>query len=168
MKRIALSLALLLTFAAIPTAQCQPRLIARSAMVKRPLADVYGTLKKYFSQPELSRFQLTSFDLGVSKATLVAKMQNIDAKNWAADAACKVGIAEMIYHLDNGAVTVTVTMQGVGNEATFVSVLADFQGTYSLASASSVVPCISTGVLEQQLLTVAGAQPAPEATATQG
>jgi hypothetical protein len=150
--------AALLLFATSVAAIEQPRLVPRSAHIDRPIKQVFDTLKRYFSDPGLSMFHVVSAE-SVS-GTIVAKRDGIDNENWANWAFCKTGPAEMIYQFNDGAVTVTVKLEPSGKKATFATVTADFQGTYTLGSAENQVACISQGGLEQTILAVAGAKAA--------
>jgi hypothetical protein len=136
----------------------QPRIVPRSAHINQPIEHVFSTLQRYFSDPSLSLFHLVSAEH--ASGTIVATRNGIDDENWTKWAFCKTGPAEMIYQLEDGAVTVTVKLEPSGNSATFATVTADFQGTYGLGSAENKVACISTGTLEQSILSVAGATPA--------
>ena len=65
----------------------------------------------------------------------------------------------MIYKLEDDAVTVTVKLQKPTPHSTFVSVAADFQGTYGLGANQNKVACTSKFVLEDNILAAAGAAP---------
>src|SRR5712692_1425926 len=133
----------------------QPRIVPRSAHVDKSIEVVFNTLKTYFSDPALSMFRLETAD--AAKHTLVATRSGIDTESWTNWAFCKTGVAQMIYKFDDGSAQVTVQLEASGNSATFVTVTADFEGTYKLVSAENKVACISQGGLEQTILTVAGA-----------
>ncbi len=132
----------------------QPRLIPRSEEIARPAADVYASLKKYFSDPALSRYQLVSAD--PTTHTLVAKMSGIDNASWNNWTFCKTGPVEMIYKYEDGRVTVTVKIEETTRKISFATVTADFEGRYVLASNENKIACVSKGGLEEKLLAVAG------------
>ncbi len=143
-------------FAAVSSAQDLPRVIPRRATVDRPPDEAYGTLKQYFTDSSLSQFTLISSD--DKTHTLVAKRSGIATNDWADWAVCETGGEEMVYTFSDGTVMVTAKLEASGKHKTFVSVSADFQGTYSLAlaSKSTELACTSKGVLENSLIAVAG------------
>jgi hypothetical protein len=60
--------------------------------------------------------------------------------------------------LNDGAVTLKIKVEGVGRHTSYVHVDADFEGTYkSLGATQTAQPCVSKGVLEQNILATAGA-----------
>jgi hypothetical protein len=63
----------------------------------------------------------------------------------------------MIYQFSDGTVTVTVHLEKAAKEATYATINADFQATYTLANQQTTVACTSKGALEQALLEIAGA-----------
>ncbi len=132
-----------------------PRLIPRSEKIARPADQVYASLKKYFSDPALSRYQLVSAD--PKTRTLVAKMSGIDNASWNNWTFCKTGPAEMIYSYEDGRATVTVKVEETTKKTSFATVTADFEGTYTLGSNENKIACVSKGGLEENLLAVAGA-----------
>jgi hypothetical protein len=133
----------------------QPRIVPRSQRINRPIEQVFGTLKEYFSDAAMSQFKLVrSNNL---TWTLVAKRSDIDDETWTNWAFCKAPPVAMIYSLKQGDVTVTVHLERSGNNATFTTVTADFQGTYALGANEQDIDCISKGALEQQIMTVASA-----------
>ncbi|MGO9451517.1 MAG: hypothetical protein ACLQDV_10815 [Candidatus Binataceae bacterium] len=131
-----------------------PRIIPRSARIDRPVDQAYGTLKQYFSDASLSGFRLTSSN--EKERTLVATRSGIDGANWNNWAFCKAPPEQMIYQFEEGTVAVTVKLEKSGNQATFATVSADFQGTYGLGSNESTIACTSSGKLEQDIIAVAG------------
>jgi hypothetical protein len=135
----------------------QPRIVPRANEVPTPIDEVFVRLKKYFSDP-MNHFQLVSAD--PKTHTIVAKESGIDSASWNNWAFCKTGPVEMIYKYEDGAATVTVKLEKTTKHSTFVSVAADFQGAYRLASNENKVACESKFVLEDQLLSVAGASSA--------
>ncbi len=157
MKRFAFALAIAavtLASAALADVQ-QPRIVPRAAHIDKPAEEVFSALKRYFSDPSLSMFRLVNAD--PQKLTLIATRDSIDDANWTKWAACQAQPLEMLYKLEDGTVKVTVQLERSGNTKTFASVTADFQGKYGLGSAETTIDCISLGGLEQDILTVAGA-----------
>lgn len=131
----------------------QPRIVPRSQRIERPISQVFGTLKEYFSDAVLSGFTLVRTNN--LTWTLVAKRKVLDTETWTNWAFCKAPPLAMIYSLKEGSVTVTVNLQRSGNNATFATVTADFKGTYSLGANQQEIDCVSKGELENQILTVA-------------
>jgi len=135
-----------------------PRIIPRMQEVQKPTDEVFDTLRKYFTDSRLSRFQLVSADKATR--TLVAKQSGIDGESWSKWAFCQAGPVQMIYQLQDGTVTVTVKLQKGTPHSTFVTVSADFQGTYGLGANQNKVACTSKFALEDNILAAAGAAPA--------
>lgn len=134
-----------------------PRVIPHSAQVNKPPSQVFRTLKTYFADSGLSRFSLVSAD--ENTATIVAKQVGIDSARWREWAACSTDPMHMLYQLTDGAVTVTAKVARGAQDSSFVTVRADFEGAYGLGQDETTIACRSTGALEDNLLTVAGAQP---------
>lgn len=130
-----------------------PRVIPRRATVDRPLDAAYGTLKQYFTDSSLSQFTPVSSD--DKTHTLVATRSGIGPNDWAELAFCTTSPTQMVYNFSDGTAGVTAKLEAAGNK-TFVSVSADFQGTYTLGSNSIQIACVSKGVLEDKLIGVAG------------
>jgi len=134
-----------------------PRVISRSDKVDKPIDQVFGTLKQYLKDSSLSGFSLTSEDK--KTWTLVAIRSDIDGANWEKWAFCKTSPEQMIYRFEGGKVSVIVELQKAGNDATFTTVSADFHGDYGLGSQETTIDCVSKGVLETDLIAVAGGSP---------
>lgn len=147
------TLAALLICASYAFAVEQPRIVPRSQRIGRPIGQVFGTLKEYFSDPVLSGFTLVRTNN--LTWTLVARRTVLDTETWTNWAFCKAPPLAMIYSLKEGGVTVTVNLQRSGNAATFATVTADFKGTYALGANQQEIDCVSKGELENQILTVA-------------
>ncbi|MGH7933279.1 MAG: hypothetical protein ACREQN_08915, partial [Candidatus Binataceae bacterium] len=103
----------------------------------------------------MSRFELSKTN--ETTGTLVAKRDNIDANSWNQWAYCEMSPAHMLDTLRDGAVIVSITARHAGNDSCYVTVKTDFKGTYGLGSSNSTEQCISKGVLENNLLAIAGA-----------
>lgn len=135
-----------------------PRVIPHSAQVQKPPPEVFRTLKTYFSDLGLSKFNLVSAD--EKTATIAARQEGIDFARWRQWAACETDPMHILYQFTDGTVTVTAKVERGGRDHSFVTVTADFQGTYGLAQDETTIACRSLGVLEDAILAVAGAQPA--------
>ncbi|HYB92214.1 MAG TPA: hypothetical protein VEC38_14350 [Candidatus Binataceae bacterium] len=153
MRTTAILTAVFLALATAAIAVEQPRLIPRSARIDRPVEQVFDTLKQYFSGPSLSMFNLVSADR--KNGTIVARRAGIDTAHWTDWAFCEAEPMKMIYKFEDGTATVTVKVEASGNNRTFASVTADFQGTYGLASSENKIACVSKGSLEENILAVA-------------
>ncbi len=159
MKPLYLPILVLLFLATLTPAFAieQPRIVPRANEVPKPIDEVFARLKKYFSDP-MNHFQLVSADPRTH--TIVAKESGIDPASWNNWAFCKTGPVEMIYKYEDGTATVTVKLEKTTKHSTFVSVAADYQGAYRLGSNENKVACQSKFVLEDQILSVAGASSA--------
>jgi hypothetical protein len=149
----ALLSAAILLWATSALAVEQPRIVARSERINRPIEQVFGTLKEYFADSSLSMFKLVR--VNNLTWTLVATRSDIDDETWTNWAFCKAPPIAMIYKLQQGDVTVTVKLERSGNDATFATVTADFKATYALGANEQDIDCISKGAVEQEILTVA-------------
>jgi hypothetical protein len=136
-------------------ASAQPAVIPRSAQTPHDPAQTFATLKRYFSDPAMGMFELES--AGERSHTLVAKRSGIDLQTWGQWAYCKLGPEHLLDSLVDGSVTVNVKVEAAGKTASFVTVRADFEGTYGIGSSETTTQCASNGVLEQNILTAAGA-----------
>lgn len=131
-----------------------PRIIPRMQEVQKPVDEVFATVRKYFTDSQLSRFQLVSADNATH--ILVAKQSGIDDESWSNWAFCQAGPVQMIYRLQDGTVTVTVKLEKATRHSTFATVSANFQGTYGLGANQNKVACLSKFALEDNILAVAG------------
>jgi hypothetical protein len=158
MRRLIAGFSVLVIFALPVFAATEPpRIIPHSAQVPRPLDDVFGTLKRYFSDSSLSQFTLISADK--TTRTLIAKQTGIPPNKWREWSSCEVDPVHIIYQLTDSSVTVTVHLEKGEPHTTFATITADFEGTYGLGSNVETIGCRSTGTLEDSLLAVAGATP---------
>ena len=155
MKRFIVVLALDLLLLSFSRAWAQPAAVPRMAQVPRDSAQTFAALKQYFSSPASNLFHLVSADPGTG--TIVAKRDNIDSQTWGEWAYCKLSPMHLLDTLQDGAATVNVKVEPSGNSS-FVTVNADFEGTYGLADSSDTTQCISNGVLEKDILAAVGAQ----------
>jgi hypothetical protein len=67
---------------------------------------------------------------------------------------------QMMYTLQQGNITVRVTLERESADRTYVTVVPVFEGIYQFAGNRATPQCISNGVLEKDLLRAAGANPA--------
>ena len=132
-----------------------PRIVPRVQEIKKPVGEVFVTLKRYFSDPLASHFQLVSADERTH--TLVARQTATDDLTWRHWAFCETGPVQMIYKLQDGTVTVTVKLDKSTPHSTLASVSADFEGRYALGGNQSTVACTSKFALEDSILAAAGA-----------
>ena len=157
-SRIALALGALLFWSGLAVAQ--PASIPHSGQAPGTTSETYRRLKRYFADAATSQFQLVS--ASEKTRTLVVKRDGIDTENWNAWAYCKLGPEHLLDTLQDGAVTVKIKIEPSPRHASFVTVVADFEGTYGLGNSQSNLQCISKGVLENNILAAAGAQPQPD------
>ena len=158
MRKRALAIFVLLTMLSSSAFAIEtPRIISRSDKVDKPIEQVFGTLKQYFTDSSLSGFRLNTSDQ--KTWTLVATRTDIDGANWNNWAFCKTSPEQMIYRFEGGTVSVTVQLQKAGKDATYTTVSADFHGDYGLGSRETTIDCVSKGNLETDLIAVAGDTP---------
>jgi hypothetical protein len=138
-------------------AMAQPARIPRMAQSPQAPAHVYEVLRNYLADTVRSSFELVSAD--PATRTIVAKRHGIDTQTWGEWAYCKVGPEHLLDTLEDGTVTVTVKIEPSTKQASFISVSADFEATYALGSKESVIQCISNGIVENELLKIAGGAP---------
>jgi hypothetical protein len=90
MKYLSLPITLACLFiASSASAIGQPRIIPGSARIDKPIEELYSTLKRHFSDPTLSHFQLTNAD--EETHTIVATRNGIDMEVWSNWAFCQAG-----------------------------------------------------------------------------
>ncbi|HUO04300.1 MAG TPA: hypothetical protein VMU16_03785 [Candidatus Binataceae bacterium] len=144
-------------------AETHSRLVAQTQVVARPIADVFATLKQYFSDPMISRFQLISANSATH--SLIAKESGIDQDTWSSSAFCVTSPLQMMFGFKDGTVTVTVNLSKTPKvkHSTLVSVTADFKGIYGNKSEQHEMNCLSKGTLEKEVLAAAAAAPTPPA-----
>jgi hypothetical protein len=126
-----------------------------------PAGRLYRALQTQFAGGQLGPWQVVSSD--PKTRTLVVRRNYIDLDNWSNWAYCKVGPLDMLDSLRDGYVTMAIKLEPARG-VTYTSTNADFEGIYGLTpSRGKVVPCISRGVLEDQVLaTIAAENPPPE------
>jgi hypothetical protein len=158
MKHLCLSIIAFLLLATLTptfsTAIDTPRIVPQMNTVNKPIDEVFARLKKYFTDSTKSNFQLIRAD--PKTHTLVAKLSGIGSETWTNWAYCETGPVEMIYKYEDGTVTVTVKLEKTTKNSTFVTVSADFEGSYRLGDRENKVACTSKFALETQILAAAG------------
>jgi hypothetical protein len=154
MKQPALSLVLGAVLLWSASAAAQPAVIPKSGQAPRDASRTFEILRNYFSNPA-HMFTLVSADPASHRA--VAKRRGIDTQEWGEWSYCKLGPEHMIDTLEDGSVIVTVKIDPAGRGASYVTVSADFEGTYGLGSSETTTQCVSKGVLENNILEAAGA-----------
>jgi hypothetical protein len=142
--------------ASVVSAYEPPRIIPHSAPIKKPVADVFKTLKSYFSDTVDSKFVLVNAD--EKAGSLVARQSGIDSARWRQWAACQTDAMHLIYQLTDAMVTLRIQLDKSPHNTTFMTVSADFQGDYGLGQDHTTIECKSTGALEDNILAFAGAQ----------
>ncbi len=134
----------------------QPAVIPRIGQAPRSESETFHKLQGYFSDQAASQFKLVKADSRIR--TIVATRNGIDTATWSEWAYCKMSPTHLMDSLNDGAVTLKIKVEGVGRHTSYVHVDADFEGTYkSLGATPTSQPCVSKGVLEQNILATAGA-----------
>jgi putative hemolysin len=162
-KSIAIiALVMSISFARYAHAQTMaPRLIPKSATVSRSQRAVFASLRNYLTTPGPCTLQRADEKTG----TLVARCQAPDTQTWNRWAYCKVGTMNLLDTLQSSSAIATIKVARSARNSSFVTVTADLNAVYAFSSQTNDVACISNGALENQLMTAAGASPAPEPTA---
>jgi hypothetical protein len=138
-----------------------PQQITHHGTSPIPAGRLYRALKTQFAGGWLGPYQVVSSD--PKTRTLVVRRNYIDLGNWSNWAYCKVGPLDMLDSLRDGYVTMAIKLEPARG-VTYTSTTADFEGIYGLTpSTGKVVPCLSRGVLEDEVLaTIAAENPPPE------
>ncbi|MBF6567326.1 MAG: hypothetical protein IVW54_00450 [Candidatus Binataceae bacterium] len=136
-----------------------PASVSVSATVNRPYHQVFGTLKNYFASPDA----MTLVSADEKTGTIVAHRNSVETATWNRWAYCKVGAMGLLDNLQSSSADLTIKLTHAGAGSTLVTVTANYHAVYSFASQTDNVACTSTGALEREILTVAGAKlpPAP-------
>jgi hypothetical protein len=144
-----------------PAVLAQPPLqITHHGTSPIPAGRLYHALKTQFTGGWLGPYQVVSSD--PKTRTLVVRRNGIDLDSWSKWAYCKVGPLDMLDSLRDGTVTMAIKLEPARG-VTYTSTTADFEGVYGLTSTGKVVPCISTGVFEDNVLaTIDAEKPPPE------
>ncbi len=133
----------------------EPLSIARTAVVQRAESQVFETLKSDLSTGRAGLLELKSANQ--ASGTLAAARDHVDSITWRKWAYCKLGPLDMFDSLQDGRVSLRVNLAAQGKTSTRVRAGADFTGVYRGFSAAKTVRCVSLGVLEQEVLRLAGA-----------
>jgi hypothetical protein len=134
----------------------QPTVIPRISRAPHDADRTYDIAKNYLSDPSHGLFTIVSAD--PRRHTLTATRHNIDTQTWGEWAYCKVSPEQLLDTLDDGAVTLTVSIQDEGSSSD-VTATAKFTGTYGLGGSQTTTECVSTGALENRLFEAVGAPP---------
>jgi hypothetical protein len=146
----AVALALCVVTASAQTTPEVPLSIAhRGPLTGKPGA-LFNQTKDSFSEGRFGPYTIVG-DYPASH-TLVVKRSNIDSANWSRWAYCKMGPMDLLDSLRDGSVTMTIRFAPTTRWITWVLVKAEFTGTYGLGSTVKQTECISTGVLEEDML----------------
>lgn len=139
---------------ATPVAGAPSSIAHRGQLMGQPNA-LFDQLKADFSGGRFGPYVIVSTD--VPRRTLVAKRSNIDSANWARWAYCKMGPLDLLDVLRDGSVALTVRLEPATKWRTWAVVQAGFTGTYAIGAEVKQTQCVSTGVLEEDILHGLGA-----------
>jgi hypothetical protein len=139
------------------SARAQPAIIPRLATVPQVPRRTFERVKDYFSNPENGNFTILRADSG--HLMVVARRNGIDSQSWNDWTFCKLPPDQMLDALEDGTVTLTVRIDGAGDNSSYVSVVANFKGTNELAGKQNTSQCVSKGILENQILKALGGAP---------
>jgi hypothetical protein len=129
-------------------------LIEHHGEVAMPASRLFPMLEGRFAGGWLGPYRVVHSD--PRTRTLVIRRELIDPDSWTKWTYCKVGPIDMLDSLKNGTATVTIKLKP-DKSVTITGASAQFAGTYGLGSSTKTVQCVSTGVLEDNLLaTIAG------------
>lgn len=139
---------------AAPAATTPPAVAHRGQLTGQPDA-LFAQLKADLSGGKLGPFSVVSVD--APTRTIVARRSNIDSASWARWAYCRMGPLDLLDILRDGSVTLTVRLEPTTKWITWAVVKADFTGTYAIGAEVKQTQCVSTGVLEEDILHRLGA-----------
>jgi hypothetical protein len=132
-----------------------PLQIVHHGEVAVPANHLFRELENRFVGGWLGAYQIVRKD--PKTRTLVVRRGEIDSDNWTRWAYCKMGPLDLLDSLRDGTATITIKLEPA-RKTTFTTALADFEGTYGLASSTKTVQCLSRGVLEDELLATIAAE----------
>lgn len=158
MKRLIISLTAVALFVQCSLALAQsapPASIPRVGTAPHSADQTFKILKDYFSN-SANFYEITNADARAH--TIVAHRSGIDSVSWGNWAYCSLGPSHMFDTLRDSSVTLNVKIEPSGSSS-FVTVTADFEGTYGIMSSQSTMQCTSKGVLEGNVLSIVGASP---------
>lgn len=141
--------------APIAPAPAVPAAIAHRGPITGQPNALFDQLKTDFSGGKFGPYVIVSTD--VPTRTVVARRSSIDSANWARWAYCRMGPLDLLDILRDGSVTLTVSLEPATKWRTWAVVKADFSGTYAIGAEVKQTQCISTGVLEEDILHGLGA-----------
>lgn len=134
-----------------------PRTIAHSGpLVGKPDA-LFDQIKTNFSDGRFGPYTIVSTD--PARHTIVVRRNNIESADWARWAYCPMGPLDLLDSLRDGSVTMNVKLEPTTRWTTWAVVKAEFIGTYGLGASVKRTQCVSTGVLEEDVLRRLGANP---------
>lgn len=149
----AAAVALLMRCSVALAQSAPPASIPRIGTAPHSADQTFKMLKDYFTNPA-NFLQLTNADERTH--TIVAHRGGIDSASWGNWAYCSLGPSHMFDTLRDSSVTLNVKIEPSGSSS-FVTVTADFEGTFGFMSSQSTTQCTSRGVLEGNILSVVGA-----------
>ncbi len=158
MKRLIISLTAVALFVHCSLALAQsapPASIPRVGTAPHSADQTFKILKDYFSN-SANFYEITNADARTH--TIAAHRSGIDSVSWGNWAYCSLGPSHMFDTLRDSSVTLNVKIEPSGSSS-FVTVTADFEGTYGIMSSQSTMQCTSKGVLEGNVLSIVGASP---------
>lgn len=156
MKRSIISFAAVALFMRCSLALAQsapPASIPRIGTAPHSADQTFTMLKGYLANP-VNFYQITSADERAH--IIVARRGGIDTASWGQWAYCALGPSHMLDSLRDSAVTLNIKIEPSGTTS-YVTVTADFEGTYGIMSSQSTIQCTSKGVLEGNILSIVGA-----------
>jgi hypothetical protein len=152
--------ALILTLLVVlcSSAAAQPAVIPRIGEAPHDVNRTYELVREYLDNPSNGLFTIVRADRATG--TIIARLNGMNAQQWGEWAYCKLGPKQMLDTLNEGAVTLTITITQAGSRSSEIKIAADFRGTYTgLGNSETTAQCISTGALENRILEAAGAPP---------
>jgi hypothetical protein len=149
------ALALCGATASAQTASAAPPAIAHRGPITGKPDALFNQIETGFSNRRFGPYTVASSD--AASRTLVIRRSNIDSANWARWAYCRMGPLDLLDILRDGSVTMNIHLEPTTRWITWAVVRAEFTGTYELGSMVKETQCISTGVLEEDILHRIGA-----------
>ncbi|HZO82891.1 MAG TPA: hypothetical protein VFB33_14435 [Candidatus Binataceae bacterium] len=137
------------------SAAAAPAAVAHRGQLTGQPEALFSRLEADLSGGKFGPFTIISVD--VPTRTIVARRSNIDSASWARWAFCRMGPLDLLDVLRDGSVTLTVRLEPTTKWITWAVVKADFNGTYAIGAEVKQTQCISTGVLEEDILHRLGA-----------
>lgn len=132
-----------------------PSSIAHRGQLMGQPNTLFDQVKADFSGGRFGPYVIVSTD--PPTRAVVARRSNIDSASWTRWAYCRMGPLDLLDILRDGSVTLTVRLEPATKWRTWAVVKADFTGTYAIGDQVKQTQCISTGVLEEDILHGLGA-----------